>query len=129
MGFFFVWRIWFKFQYRNFLNYWTIQKLFWSYIWRYCVFFKAIFKNSAYCSPKQLNVVLDGCNLIKVSVIVFVFLKFFLFIFFHFSSILLITGAEPDEWNDIVKKVMTVDNSWNNTAGKYIEIYESVRAW
>lgn len=63
-----------------------------------------------------------------MSVIVFVFLKFFLFIFFHFSSILLITGAEPDEWNDIVKKVMTVDNSWNNTAGKYIEIYESVRA-
>ncbi|PQP92752.1 glycogen synthase-like isoform X2 [Prunus yedoensis var. nudiflora] len=35
---------------------------------------------------------------------------------------------KPDEWNGIVKKVMAVDNSWNNTAGKYIEIYESVRA-
>ncbi|VVA27893.1 PREDICTED: glycogen [Prunus dulcis] len=35
---------------------------------------------------------------------------------------------KPDEWNGIVKKVMAVDNSWNSTAGKYIEIYESVRA-
>ncbi|ONI01532.1 hypothetical protein PRUPE_6G144700 [Prunus persica] len=35
---------------------------------------------------------------------------------------------KPDEWNGIVKKVMAVDNSWNNTAGRYIEIYESVRA-
>ncbi|XP_068332033.1 uncharacterized protein [Pyrus communis] len=33
-----------------------------------------------------------------------------------------------DEWNGIVKKVMEIDNGWNNAAGKYIEIYESVRA-
>ncbi|KAM2238468.1 hypothetical protein ACFX1S_013718 [Malus domestica] len=33
-----------------------------------------------------------------------------------------------DEWNGIVKKVMEIDNGWNNTAGKYIKIYESVRA-
>lgn len=92
------------------------------------LYLKLYLKTQPTAAQSCSNVVLDGCNLIKVSVIVFVFLKFFLFIFFHFSSILLITGAEPDEWNDIVKKVMTVDNSWNNTAGKYIEIYESVRA-
>ncbi|CAK7345830.1 unnamed protein product [Dovyalis caffra] len=34
---------------------------------------------------------------------------------------------KPDEWNGIVKKIMKIDNSWNNTAGKYIEIYNSVR--
>ncbi|KAF3970148.1 hypothetical protein CMV_006129 [Castanea mollissima] len=28
---------------------------------------------------------------------------------------------KPDEWNGIVQKVMELDNSWNNTAGKYIE--------
>ena len=36
-------------------------------------------------------------------------------------------NAEPDEWNGIVQKVMELDNSWNNTAGKYIEVYNSVR--
>ncbi|KAL6184924.1 hypothetical protein ACLB2K_041059 [Fragaria x ananassa] len=35
---------------------------------------------------------------------------------------------KPEEWNCIVKKVMKMDNSWNITAGKYIEIYESVAA-
>ncbi|XP_057993827.1 uncharacterized protein LOC110666906 isoform X2 [Hevea brasiliensis] len=34
---------------------------------------------------------------------------------------------KPDEWNGIVQKVMEIDNSWNKTAGKYIEIYDSVR--
>ncbi|KZV26815.1 putative starch synthase 4, chloroplastic/amyloplastic-like [Dorcoceras hygrometricum] len=34
---------------------------------------------------------------------------------------------KADEWGDIVKKVMQTDNSWNNTAGKYIDIYNSVR--
>ncbi|GKV20521.1 hypothetical protein SLEP1_g30631 [Rubroshorea leprosula] len=34
---------------------------------------------------------------------------------------------KPDEWNGIVQKIMKIDNSWNNTAGKYIEIYGSVR--
>ncbi|KAJ4709151.1 Starch synthase, chloroplastic/amyloplastic [Melia azedarach] len=34
---------------------------------------------------------------------------------------------KPEEWNSIVRKVMEVDNSWNNTAGKYLEIYNSVR--
>lgn len=36
--------------------------------------------------------------------------------------------TEPDKWNSIVRKVMEIDNSWNNTAGKYIEVYNSVRA-
>uniref|UniRef100_A0A6N2KHQ1 starch synthase n=1 Tax=Salix viminalis TaxID=40686 RepID=A0A6N2KHQ1_SALVM len=34
---------------------------------------------------------------------------------------------KPDEWNGIVKKAIEIDNSWNNTAGKYIELYNSVR--
>ncbi|KAF3437251.1 hypothetical protein FNV43_RR20004 [Rhamnella rubrinervis] len=34
---------------------------------------------------------------------------------------------KPDKWNRIVKKVMEIDNSWNNTAGKYVEVYDSVR--
>lgn len=36
-------------------------------------------------------------------------------------------NAEPDEWNGIVQKVMELDYSWNNTAGKYVEVYNSVR--
>lgn len=36
-------------------------------------------------------------------------------------------NAEPDEWNGIVQKLMELDNSWNNTAEKYIEVYNSVR--
>ncbi|KAM7264824.1 hypothetical protein ACFE04_002507 [Oxalis oulophora] len=35
---------------------------------------------------------------------------------------------KPDEWNEVVRKVMKIDNSWNNTAGKYIDVYSSVRA-
>ena len=35
--------------------------------------------------------------------------------------------AEPDEWNRIVKKVIGIDNSWNRTAGNYIEVYDSIR--
>lgn len=35
-------------------------------------------------------------------------------------------NAEPDEWNGILKKVMEVDSSWNNTAGKYVELYNSI---
>ncbi|CAN1185676.1 Probable starch synthase 4, chloroplastic/amyloplastic [Linum perenne] len=34
---------------------------------------------------------------------------------------------KPDEWSGIVKRVMEVDNTWNNTAGKYIDVYNSVR--
>ncbi|KAK4414916.1 putative starch synthase 4, chloroplastic/amyloplastic [Sesamum alatum] len=34
---------------------------------------------------------------------------------------------KPGEWRAAVKKVMQIDNSWNNTAGKYIEVYNSVR--
>lgn len=37
------------------------------------------------------------------------------------------SGAEPEEWRGIVKKVMKMDNSWNNAAGKYIDVYNSVR--
>ncbi|RVW19801.1 hypothetical protein CK203_115689 [Vitis vinifera] len=40
---------------------------------------------------------------------------------------LLISDAEPEEWNTTIQKVMEIDNSWNNTAGKYIDIYNSVR--
>ncbi|KAH6817293.1 hypothetical protein C2S51_000896 [Perilla frutescens var. frutescens] len=34
---------------------------------------------------------------------------------------------KPDEWRGIVKKVLQMDNSWNNTAGKYVDLYNSVR--
>ncbi|CAN1799045.1 Probable starch synthase 4, chloroplastic/amyloplastic [Linum perenne] len=33
----------------------------------------------------------------------------------------------PDEWSGITKRVMEMDNTWNNTAGKYIDVYNSVR--
>ncbi|XP_058223107.1 probable starch synthase 4, chloroplastic/amyloplastic [Rhododendron vialii] len=32
-----------------------------------------------------------------------------------------------NEWNDVVRKIMEIDNSWNNTAGKYIDVYSSIR--
>ncbi|KAL2896543.1 putative starch synthase 4 chloroplastic/amyloplastic [Bienertia sinuspersici] len=32
-----------------------------------------------------------------------------------------------DEWQMLVKKIMQIDNSWNNAAAKYISIYNSVR--
>lgn len=41
--------------------------------------------------------------------------------------IVVVFGAEPDEWNGMVKKVLKMDNSWNNAAGKYIDVYNSVR--
>ncbi|KAG5596243.1 hypothetical protein H5410_037475, partial [Solanum commersonii] len=31
----------------------------------------------------------------------------------------------PNEWKAVVQKAMRIDNSWNNTAGKYIDIYNS----
>ncbi|KAI5659127.1 hypothetical protein M9H77_27920 [Catharanthus roseus] len=34
---------------------------------------------------------------------------------------------KPREWNAIVEKVMKLDNSWNKSAGKYIEVYNSIR--
>ncbi|CAI0628183.1 unnamed protein product [Linum tenue] len=34
---------------------------------------------------------------------------------------------KPEEWTGIVRRVMECDNTWNNTAGKYIEVYNSVR--
>lgn len=34
---------------------------------------------------------------------------------------------KPDEWTGLVRKAMERDNSWNNTAGNYIEVYNSVR--
>ncbi|GAB2276228.1 hypothetical protein Dimus_010962 [Dionaea muscipula] len=35
---------------------------------------------------------------------------------------------KPDEWRRLVRQVMNIDNSWNNTAMKYISLYSSVRA-
>lgn len=35
---------------------------------------------------------------------------------------------KPDEWKKLVQKIMEIDNSWNNAAGKYITIYKSVKA-
>ncbi|KAL8488225.1 hypothetical protein ACS0TY_024033 [Phlomoides rotata] len=35
---------------------------------------------------------------------------------------------KPDEWRGIVKKDMQMDNSWDNTAVKYIDVYNSTRA-
>ncbi|KMT17656.1 hypothetical protein BVRB_2g036030 isoform B [Beta vulgaris subsp. vulgaris] len=34
---------------------------------------------------------------------------------------------KPDEWQMLVKKIMQIDNSWNNAAAKYLSIYNSVR--
>ncbi|KAG6431601.1 hypothetical protein SASPL_109680 [Salvia splendens] len=34
---------------------------------------------------------------------------------------------KPNEWRDTVKKVLQMDNSWNNAAGKYIDVYNNVR--
>ncbi|KAM7469150.1 hypothetical protein LguiA_007333 [Lonicera macranthoides] len=34
---------------------------------------------------------------------------------------------KPNEWNGIVKKIMEIDNSWNNASGKYIDVYNSIR--
>lgn len=34
---------------------------------------------------------------------------------------------KPDEWRSTVKKVLQMDNSWNNAAGKYIDVYNTVR--
>ncbi|KAK3006417.1 hypothetical protein RJ639_016683, partial [Escallonia herrerae] len=34
-------------------------------------------------------------------------------------------GEKPNEWRRTVRKVMEIDNSWNNTAGKYINVYNS----
>ncbi|KAL7597663.1 hypothetical protein Lser_V15G23556 [Lactuca serriola] len=31
------------------------------------------------------------------------------------------------EWENIVQRVMQIDNSWNKTAGKYIDVYNSIR--
>ncbi|XP_019249227.1 PREDICTED: uncharacterized protein LOC109228554 isoform X2 [Nicotiana attenuata] len=36
-------------------------------------------------------------------------------------------GEKPNEWKAVVQKVMRIDNSWNNTAGKYIDIYNSIK--
>ncbi|XAR47969.1 Starch synthase [Bertholletia excelsa] len=33
----------------------------------------------------------------------------------------------PNDWYTIMSKIMKIDNSWNNTAGKYIHVYNSVR--
>ncbi|CAO2817857.1 unnamed protein product [Amaranthus hypochondriacus] len=35
---------------------------------------------------------------------------------------------KPDEWQMLVKKIMQIDNSWNNAAAQYVSIYNSVRA-
>ncbi|XP_015881763.3 uncharacterized protein LOC107417660 isoform X1 [Ziziphus jujuba] len=35
---------------------------------------------------------------------------------------------KPDKWKSIVRKVMELDNSWNNTAGKYVEVYNAIRS-
>lgn len=34
---------------------------------------------------------------------------------------------KPIEWEKMVQKVMQIDNSWNKTAGKYIDVYNSIR--
>lgn len=34
---------------------------------------------------------------------------------------------KPNDWSRTVQNVMKIDNSWNNTAGKYIDIYNSIR--
>ncbi|KAL4205256.1 hypothetical protein AMTRI_Chr01g136420 [Amborella trichopoda] len=34
---------------------------------------------------------------------------------------------KPEQWMETVLKVMRIDNSWNNAAGKYIDVYNSIR--
>eukprot|EP00897_Mesotaenium_endlicherianum_P007082 jgi/Mesen1/6401/ME000329S05569 len=32
-----------------------------------------------------------------------------------------------DQWQDLVRSIMKVDNSWNKSAGQYIDLYNSIR--
>ncbi|KAI3715231.1 hypothetical protein L6452_22204 [Arctium lappa] len=34
---------------------------------------------------------------------------------------------KPIEWENIVQKIMQIDNSWNKTARTYIDVYISIR--
>ncbi|KAH9603359.1 hypothetical protein KSS87_006926 [Heliosperma pusillum] len=36
-------------------------------------------------------------------------------------------SQKPKEWEKLVKKIMEIDNSWNNAAGKYIALYNSIK--
>ncbi|XP_031504161.1 uncharacterized protein LOC116266863 isoform X1 [Nymphaea colorata] len=36
-------------------------------------------------------------------------------------------NENPSAWSEVVSRVMKIDNSWDNTARKYIEVYNSVR--
>ncbi|XP_074286788.1 uncharacterized protein LOC141611994 [Silene latifolia] len=36
-------------------------------------------------------------------------------------------SEKPKEWEKLVKKIMEIDNSWNNAAGKYMALYNSVK--
>ncbi|CAN6445009.1 unnamed protein product [Victoria cruziana] len=36
-------------------------------------------------------------------------------------------NESPSAWADVVSKVVKIDNSWNSTARKYIEVYNSIR--
>lgn len=34
----------------------------------------------------------------------------------------------PEEWDRLASKVMKIDNSWNKSAGQYVELYSAIRA-
>ncbi|XP_052198544.1 probable starch synthase 4, chloroplastic/amyloplastic [Diospyros lotus] len=34
---------------------------------------------------------------------------------------------KPNEWDDVLRKNMKIDNSWNKTAGQYVDVYKSIR--
>jgi starch synthase len=34
----------------------------------------------------------------------------------------------PKDWDDVTSKVMRIDNSWNKSAGQYVELYSGIRA-
>jgi len=36
--------------------------------------------------------------------------------------------ADPDVWRKIQQNGMTIDNSWENAARKYVELYEWTRS-
>ncbi|KAL7221845.1 hypothetical protein ACSBR1_023732 [Camellia fascicularis] len=34
---------------------------------------------------------------------------------------------KPNELNDVTRKIIEIDHSWNKTAGKYLDVYNSIR--
>lgn len=37
-------------------------------------------------------------------------------------------NEKPELWTELVSRIMKIDNSWNKSAGEYIQLYNSIRA-